>query len=196
MKCLPGCVCGRHSRVVLACAPGCMCAKHGCAEGCKCGRHDQEAIRLASQGQKQCGKCRSVQPLAQFARRGEKRRQAWCRTCGAKDKMVRRLANPGEYNEYMRTYRQSERGQDSYLRRTYGITLDRYRELLAQQAGCCAICRTANLRPGTGRLAVDHEEVDGVIRVRGILCDACNSGIGLLRHDSTLLRRAIRYLQQ
>jgi hypothetical protein len=40
--------------------------------------------------------------------------------------------------------------------------------------------------------AVDHDHVTGA--VRGILCAGCNTGMGQLRDDPWVLRRAIEYL--
>ena len=44
------------------------------------------------------------------------------------------------------------------------------------------------------RLCVDHDKETG--QVRGLLCDACNLGIGKLRHSVELLESGIRYLRQ
>jgi Recombination endonuclease VII len=42
------------------------------------------------------------------------------------------------------------------------------------------------------RQAVDHDHVTGF--VRGVLCTGCNSGMGQLRGDPWVIRRAIEYL--
>lgn len=76
-----------------------------------------------------------------------------------------------------------------------------YDAMLASQGGRCAICgRTDEIVPtqrGSGqrrRFCVDHDHDTG--RVRGILCNLCNTGIGALRHDPMLLRAAIDYLRR
>jgi Recombination endonuclease VII len=79
----------------------------------------------------------------------------------------------------------------TFLKSRYGITLDDYDRMLAEQGDRCAICGTT--KPGSrGEWRVDHYALTG--RVRGLLCDACNLGIGLLRHDPEILMAAARYL--
>lgn len=43
-------------------------------------------------------------------------------------------------------------------------------------------------------MSVDHDHRSG--RVRGVLCDPCNIGIGGLRDDPSLLAAAIVYLER
>lgn len=75
------------------------------------------------------------------------------------------------------------------LRDKFGITYEQYCEMLADQEHRCAVCRRQQL---TKRLAVDHCHKTGTIR--GLLCDKCNRGIGLLGDDIGTLARAIAYL--
>ena len=76
------------------------------------------------------------------------------------------------------------------LARDYGLTVAQYEQMLAKQEGKCAICGEL---PKTGRrLYVDHDHTTGL--VRGLLCNRCNAGIGLMQESLDLLQRAIRYL--
>lgn len=84
------------------------------------------------------------------------------------------------------------------LKSKYGLTIEQYHAILKRQHGLCAICGM-KLRVSTpeerlvryGNMAVvDHK---GKV-VRGILCNNCNRGIGLLGENIATLRRAIRYL--
>lgn len=78
------------------------------------------------------------------------------------------------------------------LRRLYGITIQQYEEMYDKQHGVCAICsRTCN-RWGKKRLAVDHCHITK--KVRGLLCDKCNKGLGQFDDSPYILIRAIEYL--
>ena len=91
-----------------------------------------------------------------------------------------------KYREYARDHRV----------RKYGITIKKYDEMVKQQDNRCAICGLHERRTRKGkrmRLAIDHKA--GTKKVRGLLCGDCNTGIGSLRHDVTVLAAAIRYLE-
>ena len=82
--------------------------------------------------------------------------------------------------------------KDRKLKRAYGIGYKEYQTMLEAQNGQCAICGTTE----TGKrkaFHVDHDHETG--EVRGLLCGNCNSGIGNLRDDIGLLKRAIQYLE-
>jgi len=83
-----------------------------------------------------------------------------------------------------------------YLKK-YGLTLEKYDQLLEEQGGGCAICH----EPPTGRrLHVDHDHncCDKGCEncVRGLLCQMCNQALGMLRDDVKLLSAAIQYLNK
>jgi hypothetical protein len=87
---------------------------------------------------------------------------------------------------------------DAHRMHYYGITAACYDEMLRKQGGGCAICGE---QCSTGRrLAVDHDHAccpgDKTCGkcVRGLLCGACNQGIGKLKDSPRLLIAAIDYL--
>jgi len=85
--------------------------------------------------------------------------------------------------------------RDRALRYAYGVDAAWYDQQLAKQSGVCAICRKPENKKINGkvlRLAVDHCHDTGT--VRGLLCQACNRGIGCFNHDVGLLNAAISFL--
>jgi len=85
--------------------------------------------------------------------------------------------------------------RDDNLRHLYGITHEDYERMLEEQGGGCAICgSTTSRRKGRGHLSIDHCHQTG--KVRGVLCDPCNNGLGRFGDDPELLRGALEYLER
>ena len=87
--------------------------------------------------------------------------------------------------------------KNQQLKCKFGITKQEYDKLFSQQLGLCAICgnpeTTQDYRGKTKLLAVDHCHATN--RVRGLLCYACNTGIGKFRDNPERLRLAANYLE-
>jgi hypothetical protein len=98
-----------------------------------------------------------------------------------------------ELTQYRKEYYDSrkEHVKNQMLFRNYGITLDKYNEMLAAQNYVCAICEKTN--KDNRSLHVDHDHKTG--SVRSLLCSKCNTSIGLMDEDKTLLSKAIKYLE-
>ena len=77
------------------------------------------------------------------------------------------------------------------LRRLYGIDLEDFNRMLEEQGHLCKVCSVSEPR-GNGTWHVDHCHETGV--VRGLLCSACNTGIGKLKDSSSVVLSALRYL--
>jgi len=83
----------------------------------------------------------------------------------------------------------SSSGKEKFMIKKYGIDFKQYNSMVASQCGVCAIC---GVEPNGRPLVVDHcHDTD---KVRGLLCDACNIGIGCLRDDLDILASASSYL--
>ena len=67
------------------------------------------------------------------------------------------------------------RTRNRQLQKAYGISLDDYNKLFAQQSGKCAICRKPQSEFNYP-LHVDHDHQTR--KVRGLLCCGCNTGLG------------------
>jgi hypothetical protein len=78
------------------------------------------------------------------------------------------------------------------LKRNYGLTIEQYDALLAQQSGRCAICGDRGENHNSKRLVVDHNHRTDAIRA--LLCLTCNLGLGGFKDDPERLKKAIEYL--
>jgi hypothetical protein len=83
--------------------------------------------------------------------------------------------------------------------RNYRLTTEQVEKMFAKQSGLCLICQKpmtliAGRKPkGTKYATVDH--VHGTRKVRGLLCNHCNSMIGMAMDDIDILISAVVYLR-
>jgi hypothetical protein len=92
----------------------------------------------------------------------------------------RRRADP-QVKQQMRAY---------HLKRTYGVSIDEYEAMLAEQDDGCGMCG----RPPSEAISlhIDHDHRTG--RIRGLLCFRCNNSLGDLEDNPDLLLAGVRYL--
>jgi hypothetical protein len=75
-----------------------------------------------------------------------------------------------------------------HLKSKYGLSIQDYKKILTAQNNECAICK----RDIKDFNNVDHDHVTG--KVRGLLCETCNFGLGLFYDDTDYLLAAVQYL--
>lgn len=142
----------------------------------------RERTMAADQSTKFCRKCGQTKPRTEF-HRARKGVNAYCKPCALAHTAAWRKANPEKLAEYNKNWRPRE------LRRLYGLTKEQYWQMVRDQGGACAICKTISDK---FTLRVDHCHTTG--KVRGLLCGTCNSGLGFLKDSPKLLESALRYL--
>lgn len=71
--------------------------------------------------------------------------------------------------------------------RRYGASPEEITELLQSSKGMCQICKVSTATH------IDHDHNTGA--VRGILCNTCNTGLGMFRDSCENLNEAVRYLK-
>ena len=101
------------------------------------------------------------------------------------------IANPAAYAAYL------ERSRDKDRANRYGVSREQFEAIRTAQNGGCAICGCVRGRMFKGKprdLAVDHDHETW--RIRGLLCDDCNIGLGLFQDDPMRLMNAAVYLAQ
>ena len=74
-----------------------------------------------------------------------------------------------------------------------GLSLEEYETMYEAQGGRCAICNTHEDELDRV-LSIDH--CHDTLKVRGLLCDRCNHGLGHFRDNPEYLRAAIEYLSE
>jgi hypothetical protein len=92
---------------------------------------------------------------------------------------ARSAQDPQKHKDYVRR---------SVVKRTYGLTLEEYKAILARG---CAIC---GRNPGGRFMHLDHDHANG--KVRDALCTGCNTGLGQFCDDPARLRAAADYLEK
>ena len=104
-----------------------------------------------------------------------------------------RKANPEKIRAYEKAYRSKNYDivRSMGLKYNYGISLEEYNTMVAQQQGVCAICQNP---PGKRPLGVDHHHASG--KVRQLLCNNCNTIVGLCHEDTFVLTGIISYLDK
>lgn len=111
-----------------------------------------------------------------------------CNTEQSFDNFHKNKKNEDGYHYHCKSCRKAE------SLKLYGLTLQDYDDLLKEQNGCCKICGTTDPRGQSkaGRFYVDHNHTTG--KVRGLLCNDCNTAIGLLKDNPAIVAKAWDYL--
>lgn len=85
---------------------------------------------------------------------------------------------------------------NKYYQNTYKISVKDFTDLLIKQNYKCAICKGTGFKMHEGikeNLVVDHCHHSK--KVRGLLCNNCNRGLGLFKDSVVSLTNAINYLK-
>lgn len=132
---------------------------------------------------KECNICKEIKSFDLFVKRKNRKSgiQPYCKEC---------------HNKKMRLKYSSETMRNYDLNKKYGINLDDYELFINKQNGCCKICNihvSQINKKHKKYLCVDHCHKTKLIR--GLLCDKCNRGIGLLQDNHEILLSAYNYLK-
>jgi hypothetical protein len=160
---------------------------------------------------KVCSKCGIEQDIAMFNRDKHKASgyRSWCKTCDNINSRVQYYKDPqlrrDKRKEFYYENREAEIQRRGEFRKNnidmhrghkymqlYGITLEQFEEMRVIQNCSCAICGKHESQNKNKKLHVDHDHKTG--KVRQLLCNGCNTGIGLLKEDTSLLQKALDYL--
>lgn len=137
-----------------------------------------------------CYVCKQYLPTTSFNRNAAAK-SGYCNRCRVCHKAYRIAAYNKRKSEDWASFAEERRWIN--LLQNYKISRGEYEKLLEEQKGACAICR----RKPYGKhkyLYVDHDHDTG--KVRGLLCNGCNTGLGGFREKPLHFRRAITYLKR
>ena len=90
-------------------------------------------------------------------------------------------------------YNTKEKDKYSAINRLYGLNKDQYDSMILEQENSCYICGLQASECPKSVLHVDHDHRTG--KVRKLLCQNCNTGLGKFKDDIELLQKAIDYLK-
>lgn len=136
---------------------------------------------------KKCICCHKIQPVENFKAKGWKSpyeidRDSICDKC-KRYNITATLSTEEPFNT---------KKKKGYYDKCYNITQEEYNFLFAAQQGKCKICKTHQTQLPK-KLVVDHCHETG--HVRGLLCNLCNSGLGMFKDNITSLEKALQYLR-
>ena len=142
-----------------------------------------------------CVTCKQIKATNQFYKKSLSKDgfQSQCKLCSNERVAYKRTNN----REYMRSYSRSEAGKAALRKhrlKKYGLTPESFKALLVSQSYCCACCGTNKPHGNSNQWNVDHCHTTG--KVRGLLCNSCNIGIGCLGDNLQGVRNALHYLER
>lgn len=109
-----------------------------------------------------------------------------CKDC--RKKTMERRTKEERHQEYLKN---KTNQLDRDLFKHYGITRNQFNEMRIKQDFLCAICGRHESESHKG-LHTDH--CHQTKKIRGLLCSACNMGLGHFKDNVTLMTKAIKYL--
>ncbi len=155
---------------------------------------------------KTCSKCKETKEDTEFhpsTSRGTL--QSWCKQCKARDYAEKREVNKLKRKEWYLQNKSKVLSQGKAKRkdinfnteynikrrcRKYGISERVYYAKLAENKGCCEICKN----PFNSTPAIDHDHI--TFNFRSLLCDNCNTALGLLKENLNIINNMIEYLNK
>lgn len=148
---------------------------------------------LLTLSSKRCSCCGEVKPTTEFTRQtkhGKVGFYCYCRECKHKKTKEYYIDNPEKYNKLARNRK---------LKMQYGLTPEDLERMLRDQGNKCVICGRELFLHGSSAgkrniAHVDHDHKTG--KVRGLLCQECNIGLGKFMDNTDYLLSAISYLKK
>lgn len=154
---------------------------------------------------KKCNVCKEIKSLDYFyiqrinKKTGTITYQYFCKQCNAKKssdhyKKTFHGNDAEKWKEKRKNRRQTKQSKDWYVRyrlqTRFGLTVEEFNEKKKEQNNKCYLCNRKNSKK---ELCIDHNHNTG--KIRKLLCHRCNTTLGLVDENITLLKNMIIYLE-
>lgn len=144
---------------------------------------------------KYCKQCNQQKSKTEFYKHNETidKLRNQCKNCSLLSIQKRRKENPEKYKEQCRKTNQELKEYQYFwkAKKFFNLTKNDYLVMEKQQNYKCKICKGIQYSHKQF-FCIDHDHKTN--KVRGLLCDLCNKGLGHFKDDCNLLRNAIEYL--
>jgi len=133
-----------------------------------------------------CTICKTPKENIEYSiKRGARRVRNYSSSCKECDKL--------RLEKYSKTRVYKNLAKQYQIKYKFKLSIEDWNKMYNNQNGCCAICEIHQDKLNKN-LAVDHDHKTG--KVRGLLCQTCNTAIGLLKDNIEILNKAIKYLNK
>lgn len=133
-----------------------------------------------------CGLCKQYKPLNEFYIDRQKFNglSTYCKSCCKLKAKGQYSRNPERAKQAMKKWRKENPERNAFIKAksAYGISEEEWKNLKQM----CYICGA------TTKLRIDHSHQSG--RIRGMLCDNCNKGLGFFKDNPSILLRTSDYI--
>lgn len=129
---------------------------------------------------KYCKGCDVIKPISEFYSRLGKLKTGYrttCKLCNKNEQIRMKQEFPDRWHQY-------------HIKSKYNINIEVYNNLVKIQNNECAICYQSQENK---RLYIDHDHISG--KIRGLLCQKCNSALGLFNDCEQTITQALNYLK-
>jgi hypothetical protein len=176
-------------------------------------QHLNEMKMYAELTQKICCRCKESKNLSEFTNNSYNKKDGkdhYCRPCKSivkketyqkdHEKIKKQVHESYRRNKdkcilRAKNYRIKNRDKVNAQKRfsVLGVTAEQYKTMLTKQESKCAICGIHSDKLKV-QLSVDHNHNTG--QIRELLCNRCNTALGLLRENLDLFKKSITYLKK
>lgn len=144
-----------------------------------------------------CSICKTEKNNVDFKLKSNGCLSSFCVNCSAIYQKEYQKRNKEKIKEKKKSYHtQTKEYRRWYtIKMRYGITKEEYENMLLKQKGGCAICeKTKSGHNNTDKMVVDH--CHKTKKVRGLLCNRCNTLLGLIDDNPMFMKNVFDYLSK